>query len=240
VSKLRQISDRRRRGFIILFGSRDIVSNDSAETVEARCPRCGAVTTMVGKTVRPWFTIFFIPIFPIGGARRFTQCSSCHASFAAEPRQLASHGARVDAKQNEHAIAMYNSMRGSPANAITLNDLMQLYASMGEFDQAISAAGNFPQALNSSEQCMTTLGRMYLAKNENAEAIKWFDAAIARNAVLGEAHYFKAAAYLTGTPPEPDKAVAAARAARNAGFANADELLREAEEKARVAAGASS
>lgn len=228
---------KQRRGFIILFGSRDIVSNDSTEPVEARCPRCGVVSAMAGKTVRPWFTLFFLPVFPIGAARKVTQCSNCHASFAVDPRQLANHGARVDAMQNERAIAMYNSLRASPANAITLNDLMQLYASMGEFGQALSAATDFPQALNSSEQCMSTLGRVYLANNQHAEAIKWFDAALARNSSLGEAHYYKAAAFLSGDPPQPEKAVTAARAARNAGFPNADDLLSEAEEKARAASG---
>lgn len=192
---------------------------------------------MTGKTVRPWFTMFFIPVFPIGAKRQLTQCSNCQASFAVDPRELASQGAQVDARQNERAIAMYNSLRASPANAITLNDLMQLYASMGEFDQAVSAAADFPAALDSSEQCMSTLGRVYLAKNEHAEAINWFDAAIARNASLGEAHYFKAAGYLSGDPPQPDKAVTAARAARNAGFPNADAMLREAEEKVRAASG---
>jgi tetratricopeptide (TPR) repeat protein len=227
-----------RRGFIILFGTRNIISNSSTaeEPIETRCPRCGTPSAMVGKTVRPWFTLFFLPLFPVGGTRTFTQCTSCQASFAVAPEQLANQAARVDAKQNERAIAMYNSLRTSPANSITLNDVMQLYASLGEFDQAISAAAEFPQALNASEQCMSTLGRVYLAKQEHAEAIKWFDAAIARNSSQGEAHYYKAAAYLTATPPEPDKAVAAARAARKAGYPNADELLREAEEKSRGAA----
>ena len=184
--------------------------------------------------MRPWFTLFFLPVFPVGATRDFTQCNQCGASFAVTPQQMASQTARVDAKQNERAIAMYNSLRASPANSITLNELMQLYASMGEFDPAISAAADFPQALNSSEQCMTTLGRVYLAKNEHEEAIKWLDAAIARNAALGEPHYYKAVAYLTATPPDPARAVPSARAARKAGFPHADELLREAEEKSRT------
>jgi tetratricopeptide (TPR) repeat protein len=226
-----------RRGFIMLFGTRNIVSGGATdEPIDTRCPRCGAASAMIGKTVRPWFTLLFLPLFPVGSARTFTQCTNCQASFAVAPQQLASQAARVDAKQNERAIAMYNSLRASPANSITLNDVMQLYASLGEYDQAISAAADFPQALNNSEQCMATLGRVYLAKNEHAEAIKWFDAAIARNSSQGEAHYYKAAAYLTSTPPEPEKAVAAARAARKTGYPNADELLREAEEKLHGAA----
>ena len=81
---------------------------------------------------------------------------------------------------------------------------------------------------------MTTLGRVYLAKNDFAEAVKWFDAAAARNPSLGEAHYFKGVAHLTSDPPEYDKAVAAARAARSAGYPNAEQLLKEAEARARV------
>jgi hypothetical protein len=39
--------------------------------------------------------------------------------------------------------------------------------------------------------------------------------------------------WLMRQPPDPQKAVSAARAARNLGFANADALLHEAEAKAR-------
>jgi tetratricopeptide (TPR) repeat protein len=190
---------------------------------------------MVEKTVRPWFTAFFLPVFPVGRPRRFTQCTACQASFALPPEQLVSQVAKVDARQTERAIAMYNSLRASPANSVTLNELMQVYALMGEYDQATSAAADFPQALHNSEQCMTTLGRVYVSKHEPGEAIKWFDAALARNPLMGEANYYKAAAYLASTPPDPANAIAPARAARNAGYPNADLLLRQAEEKCRIA-----
>ncbi len=109
---------------------------------------------------------------------------------------------------------------------------MTLYAGIGEFDQAVSAAGQFPDALNNSEQCMTTLGRVYLAQNDHATAIQWFDAALSRNETLGEASFHKAVAHLTSTPPDYPRAIASARAARSNGFPNADGLLREAEAKA--------
>jgi zinc-ribbon family len=224
----------RHRGFILLFGTRNVISSGDGQLDDARCPRCGITGRLVGKTVRPWFTLFFVPVFPVGPRRPFTQCANCNASFAMAPDQLANQVAQVDAKQNERAIMMYNSLRGSPANSITLNDLMQMYASMNEFDQAVSAAADFPQALNNSEQCMTTLGRIYLAKHDHPTAIQWFNAAIARNASLGEANYYKAVAHLTGTPPDAQSAIAPARTARNAGFPNADALVREAEEKARA------
>src|SRR5206468_6634978 len=79
----------------------------------------------------------------------------------------------------------------------------------------------------------TTARRRRSTPSARAAASARFDAATSRNGSFGEAHYYKALAYLTGTPADYDRAVAAARAARNNGFPNAEQLLREAEERAR-------
>ena len=211
-----------------------MISNDhSQQTVHTQCPRCGQEADLIPKQYRTWFTLFFIPVFPMSGATRFVECSRCHSGFQVSSQQLAARVSENEQQQSQQAIGLYNSLRASPANAITLDQLMKLYASMKEYDQAISAAADFPQALHNSEQAMTTLGRVYLAQNKFDEAMKWFDAAIVRNDQLAEAHYYKAVTYLMRQPPEPQSAVSSARTARNLGFANADALLREAEAKAR-------
>jgi tetratricopeptide (TPR) repeat protein len=226
---------RARRGFIILFGTRPIISDDhDAAPVNAICPRCGQRTSIVGKSVRSWFTLFVIPVFPVSGARPFSQCSNCGAQFPVQARQLGQQVAAAEREQSQRAIGLYNSLRNSPANSITLNELMNLYASMNEFDQAIAAAREFTAALHNSEQCMVTLGRVYLAKNDHPESVRWLDEALKRNESLGEAHYYKGVAHLTGNPPDYDRAVASARAARNADYPGAEQLLREAESRART------
>src|SRR6188472_2825086 len=146
---------RGRSGFILLFGTRSMVGDDrDSQPIEAVCPRCNQRAQIVGKTYRNWFTVFFIPIFPISGAQRFSQCSNCGAQFPIEARQLGSQVAAAERDQSQRAIQLYNSLRNSPANSITLNELMTLYASLNDFDQAISAARQFPQALENSEQAM--------------------------------------------------------------------------------------
>lgn len=224
---------RKRLAFIILFGSRNIVSNDSSPAVQTVCPNCGQPSNFIGKSYRTWFTLFFIPIFPMSGAHSFSQCTLCGSQFPLTLNDLRRGVAQAESKQNEQAIGLYNSLRASPANSITLNQLMLAYAGMKEYDQAISAAREFPEALNASEQCMATLGRVLLAADRHDEALKWFDAALARNPMLGEAHYYKAVAHLTSTPPNYQAAVASARQARNASHPEAEALLREAESKAR-------
>jgi tetratricopeptide (TPR) repeat protein len=221
----------RRRGFILFFGTKNIISNDPASTRKARCPRCGTETDMLGKSYRTWFTLFFLPIFPVSGRKLLSQCANCGAQFNTEPSQMQAASGQHDARLTQKTITMYNSLRNSPANSVTLNDLMHLYASMNEFDQAISAAREFPEALNNSEQCMTTLGRVYLAKHENAEALKWLEVAADRNPDLEDAQYFRAVAYLTANPPDLDQAQTAARAARNAGHPRAEDLIRDIQDK---------
>jgi tetratricopeptide (TPR) repeat protein len=189
---------------------------------------------MVPKKCRQWFTFFFIPVFPMGAVKQFVQCSLCKAQVHTTPENLRSQVSRADAQQTQQAIGLYNSLRASPANAVTLNQLMLLYASLKEYDQAISAAADFPQALNASEQCMTTLGRIYLAQNRFTQALQWLDAAVERNPQLGEAQYYKAVTHLLTAPPDFAAAIAAARAARSAQYAGAEALLKDAEEKARA------
>jgi tetratricopeptide (TPR) repeat protein len=226
--------NRRPSAFIILFGSRNILSDDAADSVATTCPRCAQQVGMKARGVRTWFTFFFIPVFPISGRKHFTQCPNCGAQFSVTPEELRRRVSANDTQLNQQAISLYNSLRASPANSITLDQLMKMYASMKEYDQAISAASEFSQALHNSEQCMTTLGRVYLAQNKFPEALQWFDAALQRNPELGEASYYKALSHMLSTPPNYDAAITAARAARAAAYPQADALLREAEAKSRA------
>jgi tetratricopeptide (TPR) repeat protein len=212
------------------MGTRRIVSKDGAP-VEAVCPNCKQRALFQPQTARSWFTFFLIPIFPVGGKITLSQCGNCRMQFRLSPSALASTVEASQQKQMQQAIQMYNSLRASPANSVTLNNLMLLYLELHEMDQAISAANEFPQALNASEQCMTTLGRVLMAGANHAEAIKWFDAALARNPMLGEAAYCKAVALMNLVPPDFPAAKAAARTARTAGMTGADNLLRDIESR---------
>src|SRR4051812_45488514 len=80
-----------RRGFIILFGARRIISNDAVPgglPVRTVCPRCSQEVGFLAKGYRTWFTLFFVPIFPISGKTRFTECPQCGAQFQVSPEEL--------------------------------------------------------------------------------------------------------------------------------------------------------
>jgi tetratricopeptide (TPR) repeat protein len=189
---------------------------------------------MQNKAARPWFTLYFIPIVPVGAKRRFCQCLNCGTQFRIAAEEIAQRTTVSQQTQVQQTIQMYNSLRASPANSVTLNNLMMLYFQLKEFDSAVSAANEFQQALNASEQCMTTLGRVLMEQKKYTDAIGWFDAALARNGLMGEAAYCKAVALMHLTPPDLTGATAAARIARTAGMGGADALVREIENRSRA------
>jgi tetratricopeptide (TPR) repeat protein len=207
--------------------------------LKRECRRDGALPAMLATELFPEqvcparFTLFFVPLFPIGARRPLCECQNCHAQFRGTAEDLMKKTDSAQQGQMQRAIQLYNSMRASPANSVTLNNLMLLYFQLGEFDQAVSAAREFPDALNASEQCMTTLGRVLMEQKKQAEAIQWFDVAIARNPMLGEAAYCKAVALMSLMPPDLAGAEAAARSARTAGVPEAEALLREIEKRQR-------
>ncbi len=225
-----------RRGFIVFFGWRSLHGNDKhIPPLEIPCPRCNQPAQMHSRWFQRWFTLFFIPVFPISARTHFSQCSLCASQFKLTLDQLRSRLSEADQNQSQQAITLYNSLRASPGNSITLNNVMMMYASMKEYDLAVSAAREFPQALHASEQCMATLGRVLLAQGNHQQAVQWFDAALARDPAQGESLYHKAIALMSMTPPDLEAAVAAARLARNSSYPRADELLSDLEERNRAA-----
>ena len=64
---------------IILFGTRGITS--TLNHGEFYCPRCDHQEEYELKQQRPYFTLFFLPIFPIGRASRYVECAGCGRAF---------------------------------------------------------------------------------------------------------------------------------------------------------------
>jgi hypothetical protein len=64
---------------IIIWGSRGLTS--TLNQGRFWCPQCQAEREYRLAQVRPWFTAYFIPIFPIGGAQRYVECRRCAGTF---------------------------------------------------------------------------------------------------------------------------------------------------------------
>ena len=221
--------NKHRRGFIIFFGWRSITRQRPEAPVEAICPACRQHSSIIPMQSREWFTLFFIPVFPISGAKQFVKCSSCQSGFDMDIEQFRRKAAMPDGRAMQQCIALYNTLRESPRDSVLLNRLLEMYASMQEFDEALAAGRHFPQALSDSAQCLTTYGKIYLARGDAPESLKYFQMALEKNKALAEAHFFTAAAHLSSHPSNPDAAIASARLAASYGYPNTAEFIRQAE-----------
>jgi uncharacterized tellurite resistance protein B-like protein len=45
------------------------------------CPECGGSQQYRHRTSRPFLTLYFIPVLPIGGIKEYVECTECRSSF---------------------------------------------------------------------------------------------------------------------------------------------------------------
>jgi len=205
--KKEQTMKRRRRhprGFFIIWGSRNRLTADGTGSIQAPCPNCRHMARLDGMKSQRWFTLYFIPIFPVGSAVRFTQCAGCKAQFRANldemraalgasrvppmpgtrtvtvnataPAPAAAQGGNFKA-----AIALFNSMRETPADSAKLAQLLRMYLNMNEPGEAASAGRSFPLAVEGSDVCCQLLAQAYMQLGDRSAAARHAAAAVALN-----------------------------------------------------------
>ncbi len=64
---------------IIIYGTRGVTSN--LEEGDFHCPHCQNESSYKLKQVRRFFTLFFIPIFPISSGIRYVECGNCGSQY---------------------------------------------------------------------------------------------------------------------------------------------------------------
>jgi len=71
---------------LIIFGSRAITSEQARG--EFLCPRCGPGQSYVHKSVRRFFTLYFIPLIPLNRVGEYIECQTCAGTFKVEVLRL--------------------------------------------------------------------------------------------------------------------------------------------------------
>jgi uncharacterized protein YbaR (Trm112 family) len=80
---------------MILFGTRSIVRVVPHGVRAARfCGKCHAVSELVEHRARRYFTLYFLPVFPIETAEHVLRCSRCKSTY-----HMAARGDRTPAAE---------------------------------------------------------------------------------------------------------------------------------------------
>ena len=94
------------------------------------CPNCGATEAFRLRASRPFLTLYFIPVLPIGALQEYVQCSRCKTSFETEilaSRMLSTGAANGIPTGNNSA----NRSTSAAAPAVSFDeDLLKLIALM--------------------------------------------------------------------------------------------------------------
>ena len=65
--------------FFIIFGWRGVTSTRSRGNFF--CPQCGDGSSYNHKSVRRFFTLYFIPVIPLGNLGEYIECAHCQGTF---------------------------------------------------------------------------------------------------------------------------------------------------------------
>ncbi len=67
---------------MIIFGSRPRMKTIGSGTFY--CPKCGTTRQYELKKGKNYFTLYFVPVIPMGDLGEFVECQTCHTTFQSD------------------------------------------------------------------------------------------------------------------------------------------------------------
>jgi tellurite resistance protein len=64
---------------VIIYGTRGVTSTQASGTFH--CPQCGSGSPYRHKTVRRFFTLYFIPLIPLDRLGEYVECGACGGTY---------------------------------------------------------------------------------------------------------------------------------------------------------------
>ncbi len=126
---------------LIIFGTR--ARQSEVGSGEFTCPRCGAKRQYVRKKVNRVFTLYFIPLFPMGTLGEFVECQTCHTTFKPEVIHMKIQQAPPMKAENVLATLMNNAQKrleeGMPIDFL-VRDLTQAGMELDMARKVVDAA----------------------------------------------------------------------------------------------------
>lgn len=113
---------------MIIFGTRGLTS--VAGTGVFHCPRCGPQRTYSHKRVNRWFTLYFIPVLPIGSAGEYVECEGCAGTFGPEVLHYNPEEERRQIIDQVKRILILAAMAHGPADDSKVASVQAAYAGL--------------------------------------------------------------------------------------------------------------
>ncbi len=90
----------------IIFGTRGMTTRVRAEEpLQSACPECQSDLSL--KSLKRWFTLFFIPIFPFNTVQTFYQCDKCKSSYKQSAKEALLESSKSQEEVAHEAKKLY-------------------------------------------------------------------------------------------------------------------------------------
>jgi len=158
---------------MIIFGTRGVKS--TIESGGFDCPQCEESTPYRHRKVTKFFTLYFIPLIPLGSAGEYVECSKCKGTFI--PRVLTSSNTN-----NEDVMAIYEKAIRHSMVKIMLADgviddnekiiVRKIINKFGKNDLTESELGEYIRKVEKDNENVTTyLEKIGSSLNEHGKEI---------------------------------------------------------------------
>jgi len=105
---------------MIIFGSRPRVKTVGKGTFY--CPNCEATRNYERKQGKNYFTLYFVPIFPMGDLGEFVECQTCHMTFPIDVLNLKPPPPKLDLATMLNTVK--STLEGGQSVEYALRDLV--------------------------------------------------------------------------------------------------------------------
>ena len=148
---------------MIIYGTKG--KNVHIEDGEFFCPRCNTEQEYRHFAVKNYFTLYFIPIFPIGSGSNYIECCGCSQTWSPDILHFDPVAAMEETVENYRRLAVLFLLDLGHCTSTTLNELKQALDEIFDVDVDKSEIANdvtlaqsaAPDIKNSSRQKLQNL-----------------------------------------------------------------------------------
>ncbi len=147
---------------MIIFGTR--TTNPTAGQGLFNCPRCGPQKPYTHRKAKRWFTLYFIPVIPLGTAGEYIECEACAGTFdmaAVHHDPVAEQAETFERIRRLAVLAMLFAGRYQPPNVAALR------AALGELTQDFVGEEIIHQDVHFAQQAQAQLEPVFAQQTQD-------------------------------------------------------------------------
>ncbi|MCE7993599.1 MAG: zinc-ribbon domain-containing protein [Roseivirga sp.] len=142
---------------MIIFGTRGVKS--TIKSGDFHCPQCQNSRPYRHRKVTKFFTLYFIPLIPLGSAGEYVECGSCKGTFI--PRVLENHPEKKEEFMAVYEQAIKHSMvlimlADGEIDENEMNQVLAIFNKFGNKEIDLAELSDYVKQVEQEKEDVTT------------------------------------------------------------------------------------